>query len=222
MVQSHAFAADLKCLCNREQLPKTSKFLSLNPFLDEHGIIRVGGRLQHADLPYSVKHQIVLPSKHPFTKLLIKHEHTKLLHAGAQMTLTSIRQRFWPLNGRNTVHLIVRNCIACFRMNPPMIQPLMGNLPRHKVQASRVFANIGIDFCGPFQLRESKRRNSRTVKSYVAIFVCLAATKAVHIEMTFDLSAEEFIHTLKRFIGRRGKPSHIFSDKLHGSRPRAK
>ncbi|XP_018304733.1 uncharacterized protein [Mycetomoellerius zeteki] len=41
--------------------------------------------------------------------------------------------------------------------------------------------------------------------------MCLA-TKAIHIEIAFDLSAEEFIHTLKRFIGRRGKPSHIFSD----------
>ncbi|XP_018311206.1 uncharacterized protein [Mycetomoellerius zeteki] len=211
MVQLHAFTIELKCLCNQEQLPKTSKLLSLNPFLDEHGIIRVGGRLQHADLPYSEKHQIVLPGKHPFTKLLIKHEHIKLLHAGAQMILASIRQKFWPLNGRNIVRHIIRTCVTCLKMNPPMIQPLMGNLPRQRVQAARVFANVGIDFCGPFQLRESKRRNARTVKSYAAILMCLA-TKAIHIEIAFDLSAEEFIHTLKRFIGRRGKPSHIFSD----------
>lgn len=45
----------------------------------------------------------------------------------------------------------------------------------------------------------------------MAIFVCLA-TRAVHIEMAFDLSAEGFINVFKRFIGRRGKPSRIFSD----------
>jgi hypothetical protein len=87
----------------------------------------------------------------------------------------------------------------------------MGNLPPHRVQVARAFANVGIDFCGPFQLRESKRKNAKIVKSYTAIFVCLV-TKAVHLEIAFDLSAEGFVHVLKRFIGCRGIPSHIFSD----------
>ncbi|XP_011694052.1 PREDICTED: uncharacterized protein LOC105453628 [Wasmannia auropunctata] len=171
--------------------------------------IKEGGRLQYVSLPYSAKHQMVIPSRHSFTKLLIEHEHTRLLHAGSQTTLASLRQRFWPLNGRNTVRHIIRKCIKCFRANPSIIQPIMGNLPKQRVQVSRVFSNVGVDFCGPFQLRESKRRNAKTVKSYAAIFVCLA-TKAV--EITFNLSSEGFIHVLKRFIGRRDKPSHIFSD----------
>ncbi|XP_025997375.2 uncharacterized protein LOC113005723 [Solenopsis invicta] len=211
IIQSSAFTNELKCLRNQQQVLKNSKLLSLSPFLDEQEILRVGGRLQNAKLPYSAKHQMVLPSKHSFTKLLVEYEHSRLLHVGSQTTLAAIRQKFWPLDGRNTVRHIIRRCIKCFCTAPVATQPIMGNLPLHRVQVTRAFANVGVDFCGPFQLRESKRRNAKIVKSYAAIFVCLV-TKAVHVEIAFDLSAEGFIHVLKRLIGRRSIPSNIFSD----------
>lgn len=69
------------------------------------------------------------------------------------------------------------------------------------------------NFCGPFQLCESKWRNAKLNKFYVTIFICLAI-KAVHIEITFDLPSEGFIQALKRFIRQRGKPSHIFYDNV--------
>ena len=50
-------------------------------------------------------------------------------------------------------------------------------------------------------------------KGYIAVFVCLA-TKAVHLELVSDLTTSSFIATLRRFIGRRGIRSTIWSD--HG------
>jgi diadenosine tetraphosphate (Ap4A) HIT family hydrolase len=49
------------------------------------------------------------------------------------------------------------------------------------------------------------------VKGYIAIFVCFA-TRAVHIELVCDCSISTFLNALKRFIVRRGKPSHLYSD----------
>ena len=43
----------------------------LRPFLDDEGMLRVGGRLQYPTLEYQSKHQLLLPSKHHVTKLLI-------------------------------------------------------------------------------------------------------------------------------------------------------
>ena len=48
-------------------------------------------------------------------------------------------------------------------------------------------------------------------KCYIALFTC-ANTRAIHLELTPDLSANSFIRVLKRFIGRRGFPGLIISD----------
>lgn len=58
-----------------------------------------------------------------------------------------------------------------------------------------------------------RRRKSPVVKTYFAIFVRMA-TRTVHIKLTTDLSTAEFLNVLKRFIGRRRTPSHIYSDNI--------
>lgn len=85
----------------------------------------------------------------------------------------------------------------------------MGDLPPERVTPTLPFLNTGVDLCGPFQYR--KVRKSLPTKCYIAIFVCLA-TKAIHVEMVYDLSTAAFIAAMRRFIARRGKPSSIHCD----------
>ncbi|XP_066260985.1 uncharacterized protein [Euwallacea similis] len=87
----------------------------------------------------------------------------------------------------------------------------MAALPRERVVCSRPFDKVGVDFGGPFTVKASKLKKAQSLKSYIAIFVCMA-TKAVHIELVSNLSTDAFLMTLKRFISRRGNPSMIFSD----------
>ncbi|XP_022183192.1 uncharacterized protein LOC111042803 [Myzus persicae] len=54
----------------------------LSPFIDEAGLIRVGGRLMNASISNSMKYPIVLPSASQVTRLLFKYEHIRLLHVG--------------------------------------------------------------------------------------------------------------------------------------------
>lgn len=124
------------------------------------------------------------------------------------MTLASIRQRFWPLCGQRIVRQIIHKCIKCFKTASKSVQPIMGNLPGPRVQPSRPFTNVGVDFCRPFHVRESKRRNAKVVNSYVVVFVCLAV-KAVHLELASDLSTECFLNVLKRFVSRQSKSVNI-------------
>lgn len=60
----------------------------------------------------------------------------------------------------------------------------------------RPFTNSGVDYCGPFLIKEKKFRNRNKIKTYVAIFVCLS-TKAVHLEVVSDLTSGAFIAALK-------------------------
>ncbi|XP_076384268.1 uncharacterized protein LOC143262243 [Megalopta genalis] len=61
----------------------TNKLAKLNPFIDQDGILRVGGRLRDSNLPFSQKHPINLPKSHTAT-CIIMNEHLNLLHAGTQ------------------------------------------------------------------------------------------------------------------------------------------
>ncbi|KAL7724972.1 hypothetical protein ACLKA6_009761 [Drosophila palustris] len=62
----------------------SSSIISLSPFLDEAGIIRVGGRLRHSALAFDSRHPIILPKHHPLTLAIIRHLHLRNHHAGPQ------------------------------------------------------------------------------------------------------------------------------------------
>lgn len=218
IVQSQYFSQEISQLKSGNPISDSS-IISLNPFIDENDILRVGGRLTYADVSVDQKHPILLPSKTHFTRLLLQHEHVKLHHAGAQTVLANIRLRFWPINGLREIKSIIKGCVTCHRFKANASQQIMGSLPLDRVSVTRPFRKVGVDFGGPLFIKQSKLRRASTTKCYIAFFVCLA-TKAVHIELVSSLSTESFLLTLKRFIARRGQPTTIFSDNgtnFHGA-----
>lgn len=211
MVQALEFPVELALLCQSKSIHKNSNILSLDPFIDKDGLIRVGGRLKHSSLTFEQKHPILLPGKHILTKLLIKHEHHKCLHAGSQLILARLRTKFWPINGRNAVRSVLKNCLTCFKTNPKTAVQKMGDLPESRITPSRAFYHCGIDYTGFYNLKDGKSRTRTLVKCYLCIFVCLA-TKAVHVELVSDLTTETFMNAFKRFVSRRGLCRHIYTD----------
>ncbi|CAK9814704.1 hypothetical protein ANTQUA_LOCUS8181, partial [Anthophora quadrimaculata] len=179
---------------------------SLTPFLDPDGILRVGGRLSHSELPYNEKHPILLHKTNYVTKLIVRDEHIKNLHAGAQMTLNAVRRAYWIPQGRGLVRKTIHECIICRRAKPTAVNYLMGDLPTSRVTQSRPFLQCGVDFCGPIFIKEKMRRNRGKIKVYLAIFVCFA-TRAVHIEVVSDLTTDAFLAALRRFFSRRVRTS---------------
>lgn len=211
IVQQHCFPDDYKMLQRNGTISVSSKTLSLTPFLDKHGLIRVGGRLKNADLPFDACHPILLPRDHQLSRRIVMQQHVHNMHAGTQATMAAVRQHFWPLSLRSMTRKIILKCIKCFRVKPAHSEALMGSLPSSRVTISRPFSHCGIDYAGPLSLKEGKRRNAKYHKAYVAVFVCFAV-KAVHLELVSDLTSDAFIAAFKRFISRRGKPTHVYSD----------
>lgn len=189
---------------------KSSPLKWLKAYVDEFGLIRVGGRLSNAELPESAKHPIVLSAKHPLARLVTVQCHRTLLHAGPQLMLASLRQRFWILGGRNLTRSVYHQCITCFRSKPELIQQSVADLPASRVSPTRPFSVCGVDYCGPLYVKSPVRKRGPT-KVYVAIFICFS-TRAVHIELVSDLTSAAFLAALRRLVARRGKISELHSD----------
>lgn len=183
----------------------------LAPFLDHVGIIRVGGRLKHAQLDNGARHPILLPQKCHLTELIIQYYHRILLHSGARTVLSMISRQYWIISGRAAVRRAVYSCVSCSKYRASAPQPFMADLPVCRVTENRPFYNVGMDYGGPFIVKESRRRGSRTHKTYLALFICMAV-KAVHLELVADFSTDSFLAALDRFTSRRGIPANIYTD----------
>lgn len=191
--------------------PVSKPLRKLSPFLDTQGVLRVGGRLKQSALSYDAKHQILLPSDHRLTQLIIEQMHKRYLHPGVQTLHYLLKQRFWIVGAKRAIARVVYRCLRCWKVNPKPIQPVMGDLPKLRISQLKAFSCVGVDYCGPFYITLSKSRGTKCQKAYICLFVCFA-TKAIHLELASDLSSEAFLCALRRFIARRGRCSYIFSD----------
>ncbi len=84
-------------------------------------------------------------------------------------------------------------------------------LPQFRVSEEFAYMQLGVDFAGPVYVKNVYTQAKKTYKAYIALFTC-ASTRGIHLEQTPDLSAQAFVRSLQRFIGRRGVPSFIVSD----------
>ncbi|XP_047518884.1 uncharacterized protein LOC125058772 [Pieris napi] len=211
VVQKEYFS-EYNILEQKKNLPSKSSLLKFNIFLDENSLLRVGGRINNSEFSYNKKHPLLLQSTHRFTLLLFQYEHVKLMHAGPQLLLASVREVYWPIGGRNLAKSVYRRCVLCTRIKGRINAPLMGDLPKNRlIPCGHPFETVGVDYAGPIASVSRQGHGCRIVKVYIVVFVCFT-TKALHLELVGDLSSNNFISTLRRFIARRGKPQHIYSD----------
>jgi hypothetical protein len=107
MVQQISYAQEMKYLMEQQEVAATSSLKTLQQFIDQKGLLRVGGRLKQPKLLYQAMHQMILPPNHHFTRLVVSAEHTTLLHAGPQLLIASLREKYWIPRIRNLVKTVI-------------------------------------------------------------------------------------------------------------------
>lgn len=210
-IQAECFPLEQAALARERSLPSKSALISLNPFLGEDKLIRVGGRLANAPLPRMTKHPVILAS-HPLVKLIVQHAHLRSLHAGTQLTLATVRREFWILRARSVVRSVIHRCVPCVREGAAAPVQLMGDLPAVRVTPPRrAFLHCGIDYAGPIAIRSMSGRGITSRRAYIAVFICMA-TRAIHLEVVDGYATSAFLGAYSRFIARRGLPESMYSD----------
>lgn len=186
----------------------TSLARNLSLFLDQNGILRCKGRMTNTSWSYDMKHPILLPKDCSFTEKIIQEVHEKNYHVGVPHTLSLVRRKFWIPQGRAKVQKILKRCPQCIKHGGgPYKLPPTPSLPAERVNYSSPFTYTGMDYFGPVFVSTSDGKRKR----WICLFTCLAI-RAIHLEVMADLTAEEGLMGLKRFIATRGKPNMIVSD----------
>ena len=218
-VQANSFDKEIRFLTRK----KTKDESSITPnyvtqfglYLDQLGVVRCGGRIGNSTLPSNCKNPILLPSKHQFVTLLIEHTHKyAVLHNGIRDTLTTLRERFWVIRGREAVKKLIRKCVTCLKHEGISYTPQQPtDLPNSRVSDDPPFTHVGLDFAGPiyFDSKVPESDNEQSNKVYICLYTC-ASTRAVHLELCRSLNVPDFLLAFRRFSSRRGLPATLTSD----------
>ena len=165
----------------------------LDPYIDEDGVLRVGGRLKNADYADQVKHPIILPKGSHVTKLIIKHYHEYTKHQGKGMTLNEIRSRgYWIIGGSSAVSTVIASCVTCRKLRGPVIEQRMADLPEDRLESAPPFTYCAADYFGPFMVKEKRKE----IKRYGVIFTCMAST-AIHLEIANSLDTDSLLNAFR-------------------------
>ncbi|KAE8287221.1 hypothetical protein D5F01_LYC15190 [Larimichthys crocea] len=206
--QNQGFQREKGELKTGKDIHRGSRIRDMKPFLDEHGLIRLGGRLQHSDMSFSERHPYILPSDHTLSEMLIKRCHDQVMHSGTRDTLMQLRDTYWIPRARQMTKSVIATCTTCKRYRVKAMQQTTAPLPKDRITESPPFETVGVDFAGPLYVKIKKDKMEKT---YIALFTC-AVTRAVHLELVSDMSTEKFLLAFKRFISRRGLCRIVYSD----------
>lgn len=152
LAQKDLFEKEISNLTKGRNVPLKSSIIALIPLLDENGLLKVGGRIKNSQIPTAAKFPFVVPQGRLAT-LLIRHSHAHTLHGGIQPTLRVLRRQYCVISARRLVGNCINKCVTCARFRAELQTQKMGDLPAVRTQPARPFAMVGVDYAGPFEVR---------------------------------------------------------------------
>ncbi|XP_073950071.1 uncharacterized protein [Choristoneura fumiferana] len=207
--QAESFGKEIAEIKRNKMISRDSRLLTLSPYLDQDGLLRVGGRIDAApEVALETKRPFILDGSHPTTRLLVRHYHVKAAHGQPESIVNDLKQKYWVIRLRPTVKYVASRCMLCrLRKAKPQI-PRMGDLPEARMaHHQRPFTFCGVDLFGPMEVVVGRRREKR----YGVLFTCLTV-RAIHVEIVHSLTSDALIMALRRMASRRGWPRFVYSD----------
>ena len=209
--QKRSFLKEITLLRKKKLVGRDSRLKTLNPYIDKHGLLRLGGRLSNSSRPTTISQPIITDAKDVLMENYHNYLHELLCHCGPTLLLAYSGSKLHIIGARRLSRRVCSKCVTCRRCKPRTQKQFMAELPAPRVNASPPFTNCGMDFAGPFTIKLGKVRKPVLVEAHICVFFCLA-TRAVHLEVVSDTSTPAFEAALQRFISRRGCPQHLYSD----------
>ena len=216
MIQCTKLPEELKFYSQNKSPPRNpnkkirsrTNIWKLDPYVDETGLLRVGGRLKKAAVNHNVKHPVILPNSCKAVQRLVEYQHKEIKHCGRTSTMNKLRSEgYWVVSLSSIVRSVIHHCVPCKKLRGRMGEQKMAELPESRSLALPPFTHVGLDMFGPYYVKDGRKQRKR----FVALFTCLGC-RAVHLEVTFEMTTDSFIQALRRFLARRGPVESITTD----------
>ena len=138
-LQNETYREEIDQTSQGKNVSQTNELYTLDPFIGEDGLLKVGGRLSNSTIPYSLKHPTVLPKSPPKTKMIIADCHER-----KGFTINEIRERvFWIPNMRKVVASCIQQCFICRKHRRPVEEQRMADPPSERVDPSAPLSYYG-------------------------------------------------------------------------------
>ena len=132
-VQRRHFGEELISLGKGKCLKSCSSIVKLDPFIDDEGILRVGGRIKRSAVASEMQHPVLLPKFCRIAELVARWCHEQVAHAGRGMTMNQIRSSgFWVTRCNSLVRCIILKCVSCKQSRLRLQQQKMTDLPKER------------------------------------------------------------------------------------------
>ena len=191
---------------------KKSRIKQFAPFMDKREVIRSRGRLERSDFyGYETTFPIILDRTSGIARLLVEKAHYEVGHPVGLNALKARIQSHYVVVGLGVlVEALKKKCYICQVRNNRPLQQLEASLPISRLgQQMRPFADTGMDYAGPFELKMGRAKARK--KIYVLVLTCMAV-RAVHFEPTGGMETTDVFNAISRFVDIRGVPETITSD----------
>ena len=173
MYQQSCFQSEISRLLDGRCVSRKSNIFKLDPFLDNHEIIRVGGRIRQSRMEYKLKHSIVLPKNGHITSVIIEFYHRKVGHGGRTMTINEIRSNgFWVINFTTAMKSMISKCFDCKKLRGKTCQQKMNDLPEERLIEEPPFSYCVVDMFGPFLVKEGRKMHKRYGVMFTRLCSC--------------------------------------------------
>ena len=136
-------------------MKRSTSLYKVDPFIDENGVLRVGGRLRQFSVPYEEKHPVSLPWKGHVTNLILCHYHQLVQHQGrkriTQNEITS--SGYWIIGGSSVVSDHISKRVSCRKLRDRPQEQKIANLPEDPLEPAPSFTFCAVDYFGPWYVK---------------------------------------------------------------------
>lgn len=154
--QRQLFQEELSLLRKNAQLPRRHWMCALTPYIDpKDGLLRDGGRINNSKIEADARNPI-LPTKCHLVDLIIRKTHLEMGHCGNALLGRTVREQFWIPAMNSRIKKCMNSCTTCVRWRASLVQLIMGQLPSVRVTPAPIFSNVGVDLCGPFDIKTAQ------------------------------------------------------------------